>query len=466
MEAFASAASWGSFFETLRQDMFCWLAVYALVIVAMRHRLRPPAARNVALGAVAVVAADVLSAAFMELVPSSYFNLPMLVILPLFFVVLRLIASPPLRVRAFVLLSGAAVASFVVLAVDVALLVMEELQVSGPVVLAVDTALSLALPLSLIPLFGGRMAWAIDEMIDEGPWKGLWIVPTAFCAVAVAVYSLRWEVSVDSPEAVGFYAAACVLLVGLLVVAYRALFATMRSAMENERLRAQAQIGALQAARYGTLRDHMRETSIMRHDFRHRVLMLAALADEGDLDGLRTELDAYRDQTAEAPERGTLCANFAVDAVAAHFAERARGEGATLRCRLDLPERLPVDEADFCMALANLLENAVEAAGATQGAEASRRIEAEASARHGAVVLTVENSMPAAGAVDAGPERLDERALERGVPSTKHEGDGVGLASVAALARKHCGAFRIERGEGTFVASLALPFDREADAPS
>ncbi|WP_180326761.1 GHKL domain-containing protein [Raoultibacter phocaeensis] len=461
-DALATELFWESFFDVLRQDLFCWLSVYALIVLAVRHRLRPPAVRNVSLGAAAIVVGDAFSAAFMTLVPSLNFNLSMIVLLPVFFGVLHLVARVPLRMRAFAFLSGAAVAAFTVLAVDVALLIMEMQDIAEAAVLAVDAALSLTLPLSLAPLFGGRMAWAIDETTDDAIWGGLWIVPSAFCAVAVAVYSFRWEVAMESPAAIGFYAAACVLLVALLAVAYRALFATMQTTIENERLKAEAQIGALQAARYTALRDHMRETAVMRHDFRHRALVLATLADEGDLDGLKEELGDYRLLANEAPERGALCENPAVDAVSAHFTERAREEGVEVRCRLDLPERLPVPEGDFCMALANLLENAVEAAAEAGGANA---VGVRGEVRPGAVVLTVTNSMSErARSTVANPARLDEGDLEQGIASTKHEGAGMGLASTASLARKRGGAFRVERDDDSFTASLALPFDALAGA--
>ena len=40
---------------------------------------------------------------------------------------------------------------------------------------------------------------------------------------------------------------------------------------------------------------------------------------------------------------------------------RDRACGADVSLAFALPERLPLPEADFCMAMANLLENAVEA---------------------------------------------------------------------------------------------------------
>ena len=56
-----------------------------------------------------------------------------------------------------------------------------------------------------------------------------------------------------------------------------------------------------------------------------------------------------------------LCANAALDAIAGHYQRIAETQNTRISWRLDLPERLPLDEVDLCMMLGNLLENALHA---------------------------------------------------------------------------------------------------------
>ncbi len=59
----------------------------------------------------------------------------------------------------------------------------------------------------------------------------------------------------------------------------------------------------------------------------------------------------------EAPVR--YCANITVDAVASYYARQATRQDTALGLAFELPEKLPVAEADFCAMLGNLIDNAL-----------------------------------------------------------------------------------------------------------
>lgn len=451
----------------LLKNLPCWLAVFGLMLATLRDRLRPPQRRSAALALGAVVAVGLATAAIAVGFGIVENNVQMVLVLAVFYAVLCATVDTSRRKRLFVLFSGAAVVAFTVLVGDIAF----ALFASGLprwLQACVDAAVSVGLPAALLPLFAGRMRWAVDE-VDDGLWRGLWVVPVAFLASATALYMLRWAVTLDTPWSRFAYALAGVLLVALLVVAYLSLFATLQKSAENERLRAEAQVAAFQTSRYASLRDRMRESSQARHDFRHKLVVLDALAERGDVEGLRAALAEYGELAGGAPERGTLCANFAVDAVAAHFLGRARAAGAEVRCELAaLPEQLPVAESDVCMVLANLLENAVEAverldaggeagAGAggsgsgSGGAGAVPRIAVRAAVQGAALVLSVENTC-----VPGEDMPISAVSAADGLPSSKRPGPGVGLTSAASLAAKHRGELRAGRQGPTFTAQAVL----------
>ena len=234
----------------------------------------------------------------------------------------------------------------------------------------------------------------------------------------------------------------------LMVASYLMLFSALRTVMENARLREAAQLEELQHERYRSLRRTLRDTAKARHDFRHQLLVIRSFADEDDVQGLRAYLDEQGAGQAQR-EPGAYALNFALDAVAAHFAERARACGADVSLAFALPERLPLPEADFCMAMANLLENAVEACERTERGEGGAGgrgstaqdgarplfVDAEARIEGNAVLVSVRNSCTPSDAralAAAAPDGV----LSSGARSAKREGDGIGLASVATLAKR------------------------------
>lgn len=436
------------FWDYLVYNVPNWIVVFLLMLAASRDFVKRPRGRTVVLAFGAVVLCGVVEAWMCYAFASFEVNYTLALLLAIFFLVLSLATTLPLRKRLFVFWTGIAVVAFSVLLTDMVAVVAW--RVDHDAVYNFDVVVSVAAPLALLPLFAGRIRRALSQM-DDQLWRGLWLVPVAFLASATALYALRGAVKLETLWAALVYALACLFLIALLVVAYRALFDTIQKSMDNERLRAEAQVAGLQAARYASLRDRMRESAQARHDFRHKLVVLDALAEKGDVEGLRAALAEYGELASGATERGALCANFAVDAVAAHFAARAREAGIEMRCHLEaLPEQLPVTESDVCMVLANLLENAVESCERMDEA-ARRRIAASATVQGAALVLSVKNTC--APGEDFPLVEVDAGA---GMPSAKRSGMGVGLSSAASLAAKHRGEVRVGRQNGTFAATAMM----------
>lgn len=69
-----------------------------------------------------------------------------------------------------------------------------------------------------------------------------------------------------------------------------------------------------------------------------------------------------------------FCENRAADSVIGYYCALAQREGVPFQAQADLPVQIPVNEIDMSVALANLLENALEASLRT--APARRQIRA------------------------------------------------------------------------------------------
>lgn len=434
-----------------------FLAMFFLMLLSVRGRLRfsLKATVGIALGIVAAVSLTCgIGVAVFVGEEGVWATVPVLAVSLLS---LAALTKLPWGKRLFVFFSAATAAAIAILAYDV-LLRTVALEWSFGARRVLDAVVCSAGPLALAPLFARTIRWGVDQVDDPALWRRLAAVPAGFFVAANALYLFAYAVEFLSSGSDALYALAVSVLAFLMVASYIMLFSALRTVMENARLREAAQLEELQHERYENLRRTLRDTAKARHDFRHQLLVIRSFVDEDDVRGLRAYLDEQGAGQAQR-EPGAYALNFALDSVAAHFAERARAFGADVSLAFALPERLPLPEADFCMAMANLLENAAEAcerawrgeagadgrSAAPDGAR-SLFVDAEARIEGNAVLVSVRNSCTSADAqalVAAAPEGV----LSSGARSAKRKGDGIGLASVATLAKRYRGEVQVEADE-------------------
>lgn len=182
-----------------------------------------------------------------------------------------------------------------------------------------------------------------------------------------------------------------------------------------------------------------------RHDARHHMLTLSALLRQGDVDAALDYVSDWQGQLTQTETR-SWCKNAVVNAVLRAYQTQAEEAGCVLEARVSLPEELPFEETDLCVALANALENAVHASQAMPRG-ASRHIELElALTDHRRLTLHMKNPCPA-------PVEFDGD----GFPVTRRgEGHGQGLRSIAAVAEKYHGMFWCGCEDGLFDLRLVL----------
>lgn len=441
------------FAEFLLSNLPLWAAAFFLVAAPFKNRLRFSAAVTyaVALGAISAVcvALALIDTAFFSVWDSASPVLYTLPVLAVFFVLFFFLVRETPAKKTFVFFSGAAVVAFTIMAYNTCSLwgymafgVWLDRTPFGPVLLA-------ALPFVLWPVFSGRMRWMIEQIDDPRSWRGMWAIPLVFLLLAGSVYSAE-DAVVSDPLILILYSCSAALLIALFAVSYSAVFRGIQEANENARLKQNMQLLGVQAEQYASLRRHMEETAQARHDFRHQLLVIRSLADRKDWEELRRYLDQYVEGLSQ--DRPPLALNYAVDAVAGHYMERAGKSGVKLDYSLRLPEELGMPESEFCMVLANLLENALEAC--LRQKEGPRFIAVQAEEMNEYIVLIVENS-------------FDESALRRQqdgtLLSSKRDDRGLGLASVGAIAEKYHGTLQITQKDGVFRAQAALRPPRQGN---
>lgn len=288
----------------------------------------------------------------------------------------------------------------------------------------------------------------VEKNESARAWRTMWVIPLIFLVLTTTFY-MTVGVDIRDPFLLATYATAVILLIVLLIVTYNNIFRTIQETSENARLKQNMQLLGVQAEQYASLRRHMEETAQARHDFRHQLLVIRSLADRKDWEELRRYLNQYVESLSQG--RPPLALNYAVDAVAAHYMERAGKSDVKLDYSLRLPEELGMPESEFCMVLANLLENALEAC--LRQKEGPRFITVQAEEMNEYIVLIVENSFD---------ENVLRRQQDGTLLSSKRDDKGLGLASVGAIAEKYHGTLQITQKDGIFRAQAALhPFDKQ-----
>ena len=285
--------------------------------------------------------------------------------------------------------------------------------------------------------------WLLREYESERIWRAIWLLPAGY--TGLYLFSMP-----QAPEAkillVGRVQEISVLT-GLLPLGIYLLFLYLftcigRESARNLRLTEENHVLTVESRRYDELREYMEKTRTLRHDFRQHLRVISGLSESGRLGELQTYLRQYAGELAE--EHTPLCANAAVDAIAAYYDAAAKRAHTPVAWQLDLPQKLPLPEADLCMMLGNLLENALRASEALP--EAERRVQVLCRMLSPAMLgLIVEN-------------RYDGVLRRRGgkLLSTAHPGSGVGLLSVQTAAGRYHGEVTIETENQLFRVNILL----------
>ena len=111
---------------------------------------------------------------------------------------------------------------------------------------------------------------------------------------------------------------------------------------------------------------------------------------------------------------------------------------------IELPEPLSVTELDMASMFGNLMENAID--GCLTVPEGKRYFCLTTEIRHGNRLYIVStNSFN--GRVQKGKD---------GYHSTKHSGNGIGLAAIAATAEKYGGSARVSNSSSEFFVDVVM----------
>ena len=265
--------------------------------------------------------------------------------------------------------------------------------------------------------------------------------PTIYAAFLVFCMPLDPAVVLINRLMIISVLAVSISLLGIFLLLYE-MYQVAREYTRSAQLDRENQLLAVESRRYTELRAYMEQTRHLRHDFRQHLHVIAGLTEAGQVDELKNYLHQYESELSE--ERPTLCANPAVDALAGHYDHEAHSLGVPVDWRLELPRQLAIPEADFCMMLGNLLENAFHASQKLPPEQ--RQVKVMARMLSPAMLgLLVENRYD-------GVLKRQQGTLH----STKHDGMGIGLVSIQTAVSRYGGSMTVETENGLFRVNILL----------
>ena len=286
---------------------------------------------------------------------------------------------------------------------------------------------------------------AVRTMVEDDhfaqTWYVFWVLPVVFILLNLFMIP-RYPATLQTGRVLQVYIGMSIALLFLMLF-FNAIFLLMAiSINRNVRLQQENQFLSMQQQRYENLKAAIEETRQARHDLRHQLCQLSALAEEGDLEKIKTYLASAVSRIPSLEMH--FCENQAADSVVGHYCALAKRENIPYSVQIDLPERLPVDEVELCLVLSNLLENALEASLRT--APARRKIKLTAYLHGGSLALIqVENTYD-------GVIREKDGVFQ----SSKRKEDGIGLQSVRHIAEKSGGVSTVTYQDGLFCAKVML----------
>lgn len=285
----------------------------------------------------------------------------------------------------------------------------------------------------------------VQRMVEDDnfaqTWYIFWILPLVFIALNLFMIP-RYQSTLYTGRVLQGYIVLSIALL-ILLLWFNASFLMMAESLNrNARLQQENQLLSMQQQRYENLKTSIEEVRQARHDMRHHLNQLSALADEEDWDGLKAYLS---EASSRIPVLDTgLCENRAADSVIGYYCALARQNAIPFITQLDLPAQIPVSEMDMCLVLSNLLENALEASLRT--APPRRQIKVT-SYLHGRSLLLIQVENAFDGAI---------REKNHLFQSSKRKGAGIGTQSIRHIAEKSGGASTFTYQDGIFYARIML----------
>ena len=278
--------------------------------------------------------------------------------------------------------------------------------------------------------------------IETKSWYYLWIIPATF--YLTWYYHLYFMGDDDLLVALDVHHALFLVIINLgAFVVYHTAILLLFEQKKSAQLAQKNYLMSLREIQHENLQQRINEARRVKHDVHHHTHLIREYLRAGKLQELETYLDQYSASVAKT-QAIQYCQHYATNSLLGCFAQQAQQCGVTMDVFVQLPKEICLPETTLSVLLGNLLENAIDASKEVTDGE--RKVTVRGKVENGFVFFDVSNNYSGNLKKTKNGEYL----------STKAEGHGVGLNSVAQLVSYHNGVFETDSSDHVFRVSVML----------
>ena len=264
----------------------------------------------------------------------------------------------------------------------------------------------------------------VKKRIQRG-WTIFALIGAAFY-LAISLFTFYPTPITGHPEYFPFLA----LLLFMMPLIYVHIIVTLRNQQKSLEAKEQESILRLQVASVTLRMQEMAAADerfrMERHNFRHKLKTIASLIQKGEYEDCLKLLDEY-EEAVDKTKICRYCQHSIIDATLSTYIQRARSKGIRLDLGFAFPDVIPTDEAELTTAIANALENAINACEVLS--EEKRFIEIKVIDRP-CFMMRIVNSYE-------GQIEFDDN----GIPISERDEHGYGTRFIAAFCQKNGGYY-------------------------
>lgn len=290
-----------------------------------------------------------------------------------------------------------------------------------------------------------------SHLINGLPYRRVWLISIVMSLMFIGFNFMVQPVHYQTlylNRVFQVYILITTLMFIMLVLMYTVFYFIASALLKAGKDREHISVLEMQKKQYDAQQKYLEDTSRIRHDFKHSIIAIKTLAEDGDIEELKSYLDNYIDTfPSRSPVR--YCGNYALNALLCHFEEQAQQHGITLRLRIDTDnkEEAVLSDDELCCIVGNILENAVNASlMLSENNDRRISLSVKADDASGNLYIVAENNFNGKVRREGGHYY-----------STTKGGNGIGLESVLFTAEKHGGTATFYHKGKVFCSDVVIP---------
>lgn len=289
--------------------------------------------------------------------------------------------------------------------------------------------------------------WNDDYLKDPAVPNAVFIsflsIPVIMLYINTIIISYEPSANSQSSDALAY----TMIIVGMFLLSIfltQNLYSVSRLYIERSHVSEEKRILEIQASQYNDLTREVDRTSKFIHDYKHTLSTLKTLAISDKATNVMDYLDTLGANMVDISIKN-YCSNQAINSVLNHYVFMTNTNSIPLSLQIDIPEKLPMNDAEFCSMIGNLMENAIDACKEISQAERSFKLSIVMKQNN---LFIVSSNSFSGNIKPSGDSYL----------STKHSGYGIGLHSITDIVNRYGGDIMIKYDEHTFYLDIVINF--------